>query len=69
MAAGGNKDVSKIVVDSYLSPIPCKTSGILWSRYSYMNNDMKYHGKDKWLLVARLDQQIIPCKVIWPKIS
>lgn len=30
--------------DSYLSPIPCKTPGILWSRYSKINSnneDMK----------------------------
>lgn len=28
-------------VDSYLSPIACKTPGVLWSRYSKMSNNIK----------------------------
>lgn len=42
VAASGIKAISLFIemdVDSYLSPIPCKTPGVLWSRYSKMNNN------------------------------
>lgn len=38
-AIGINADFTEMDVDSYLSPIPCKSPGGLWSRYSNTNNN------------------------------